>query len=152
MSFSIEFMNNGNPKNKIRKSPSTSFTVTGTLREGSNIVDPVITIEANKPINANYAYISEFDRYYYVKEFKSIHNNIWEVYLHCDVLKSFANSILLSPCIVSKNSSRFNLKINDSDYKCAQNDIVTVQVFPNGFDLNNARFILNLIGDRTQNF
>ena len=45
MSFSIVFMNNQQELNKISKSPSTVMTLTGTLREETDIVDPQIVEE-----------------------------------------------------------------------------------------------------------
>lgn len=152
MSFTIDFMYNTDPINKISKTPSTVYSLTGTLRDECNVTDPVIVIESANPISANYAYISEFSRYYFIRDFKQVRTGIWEITMHCDVLKTFSQGILGSPCIVSKNSDRFNLKINDSDYKCAQNDLIMIQTFPNGFNLNNARFILNLLGDKTTNY
>ena len=68
MSFSIVFMYNNEPMNKIGKTPETKFTLEGTLKEESSIVDPVILIEKDNPIEANYAYIAEFERYYYIKD------------------------------------------------------------------------------------
>ncbi|MBO7731709.1 MAG: hypothetical protein J6S67_04135, partial [Methanobrevibacter sp.] len=67
----------------------------------------------------------------------------------CDVLKTFSEGILGSPCIAAKSSSRFNLYINDDDYKCQQNDIIQSFEFPSGFDLANSRFYLMLTGQVT---
>ena len=151
MSFNIVFMYNNEPMNKISKTPVEKFTLTGTLKEESSIVDPVILIEKDNPIEANYAYIAEFNRYYYIKDITSVKTGLWRVTMHTDVLKTFSEGILNSPCIVAKSSSRFNLYLNDADYKCLQDDIVMTKVFPSGFTPGNAgsRYAVCILGERT---
>lgn len=146
MSFDIVFMNNRDPINKITKNPSEVFTLSGTLKDQCDITDPTILVEAAKPLNVNYAYIGEFSRYYYIRKITQYRTNLWEIEMHCDVLKTFSEGILGSPCIAAKSSSKFNFYINDDDYKCQQNDIIQSFEFPNGFDLTNLRFYLMLTG------
>lgn len=70
MSFSIVLYQNNSPVNKVDKSLVAVATLTGVLREGSSVLDPVVTIESDAPASvvssANYAYIAEFGRYYYI--------------------------------------------------------------------------------------
>lgn len=149
MSFPIAFMYNNEPMNKITKNPEVKFTLTGDLKDESSIVDPEILVEYENPITANYAYIAEFNRYYYIRDITCVRDHIWRIKMHCDVLKTFSEGILSSPCIVSKSSSRFNLYLNDSDYKCLQCDVVMSQSFPLGFDISGSHYVLTCLGDRT---
>lgn len=144
MSFVINFMYNSDPINKINKSPVTRFSLTGTLRDECDITDPVILIESEKPLNANYAYISEFSRYYYIRNILQKRTNLWEITMHCDVLKTFSEGILGSPCIASKSSNKFNMYLNDTDYKCQQNNIIQTVNFPSGFNMEDAHYALML--------
>ena len=148
MSFSIVFMYNNEPMNKISKTPETKFTLEGVLKEESSIVDPVIMIQHDNPIDANYAYIAEFNRYYYIRDITSVKNGMWRITMHTDVLKTFSEGILNSPCIVAKSSSRFNLYLNDSDYKCLQDDIIMTKSFTSGFNLANSTFVAAILGDK----
>ena len=148
MSFAIEFMYNNEPMNKISKTPTSLFTLTGDLKEESSIVDPVIIIESESPISANYAYIAEFNRYYYIRNIENVASKLWRITMHTDVLKTFSEGILNSPCIVAKSSSKFNLYLNDADYKCQQNDIVMSQVFPSGFNIAGSYYVITCLGDR----
>ena len=112
MSFPVVFMYNNEPMNKISKSPQELFTLTGTLRDESSIVDPEIIIEHENPVGsglqhgANYAYIGIWNRFYYIKDivaFRSytdenhVLHNLWKVSMHCDVLYTFSEGILNSP-------------------------------------------------------
>ena len=49
------------PANKVGKNIGVVSTLSGTLRESSSIIDPVITIEAD-PTGFNYLYIPDFNR------------------------------------------------------------------------------------------
>ena len=159
MAFSIEFLYNNEPMNKITKSPQDlGLVLTGTLRDESSIVDPVVIVECANPIVANYAYIPEFNRYYYIRNIDAYRSyndgenmhNLWRITMHTDVLKTFSEGILGSPCIVGKSSNRFNLYLNDNRYKLKQNDLISVQRFPEGFDLGDMTYVLVLLGSRTQ--
>jgi len=151
MSFPVNLYTMTDHRNKIGKNLGNATAFTGTLREECNVVDPVILIETSNPTGFNYAFIEAFgNRYYFIKEIKSVRNGLWEVYLHVDVLETYATAIKSSPCIVGRNSSRFNLKLNDPEFVCAQNDLITIQTFPNGFNTAQAHYILNIIGNRTQ--
>lgn len=149
MSFGITFMYNNEPMNKINKNPTTLFILTGELRDESSIVDPVIVVEKDDPLEANYAFIAAFNRYYYIKDIRAIGNNLWRVSMHTDVLKTFSEGILNSPCIVARSSSRYNMLLNDTNYKCQQNDIVMTKTFPQGFDITGSYYVCTILGERS---
>ena len=156
MSFPIYFKYNNEPMNKINKNVDTTlFTLTGTLRDGCSIVDPELIVEYDNPITANYAYIPVFRRYYYINDIEAfrsytennVTHNLWILKMHCDVLKTFAEGILGSPCIVAKTGGDdFNLYLPDPNFKRQQNDLHGIEVFPNGFDTNDSRFYLTFFG------
>lgn len=148
MSFSIQFMYNNEPMNKITKTPESLFTLNGTLKDESDVSNPVILIERENPIEANYAFIGVFRRYYYIKEITSVRTGLWRVSMHCDVLKTFSEGILNSPAIISKSSKKYNLYLNDQDFKCQQNDIIMTKDFPSGFNIAGSYYVLTCLGDR----
>lgn len=147
MSFPIQFMYNNQPMNMIPKTPTSKFTVEGVLRDESSIVDPIILIEYSNPVEANYAYIEQFHRYYYVTDWVAVRNGLWRCTMHTDVLKTFSEGILGSPCIIAKTASNdFNLYIPDPNFKRQQNDRYGLVNFPSGFDYDNLRFYLTFFG------
>jgi hypothetical protein len=148
MSFSIAFLKNDDPLNKIIKHPNGVFTVDGTLKEESSIVDPIVLIQHINPKIANYAYISEFSRFYYITDIVNVKNNLWRIYMHCDVLYTFAQGILASPAIIKKSSSNYNLLLDNPDMKCYQTPYIVTKKFPSGFDLSTGSYILSMIGDK----
>lgn len=149
--MTIDFYNNVSPLNKINKSIGSSLaTLQGTLKEETDILNPVILIESAAVPNYNYAYITEFGRFYNVAPAKSVRTNLWELSMHVDALYTFRAGLLKASCILKRSSDRFNLYLNDPEMKCLQNEWVTCEPFPSGFDRANATFVLALIGDRVQ--
>lgn len=132
--FDIVLMNNQEELNKISKSPTTVMTLNGTLREETDIVNPVLNIEYNGTLtNVNYMYIQEFNRYYFITKIESVRTGLWRIYAHCDVLKTYSAGILGTPCVVARNEKKFNLYLNDSYFKVYANPRLEVINFPQMF-------------------
>lgn len=134
MAFDIVLMNNQQELNKITKTPTTVMTLSGTLREQTDIVDPQINVEYNGTlVNVNYMYISEFHRYYFITKIESVRTGLWRIYGHCDVLKTYSKGILGTPCVVARSESKYNLYLNDSAFKAYSNPRLQIAKFPQKF-------------------
>lgn len=132
--FDIVLMNNQEELNKITKSPQTVMTLSGTLRENTDIVDPEINVAYNGTLtNVNYMYIAELHRYYFITKIESVRTGVWRIYAHCDVLKTYAEAILGTECVVARSESRYNLLLNDSMFKVYSNPRLQIANFPNKF-------------------
>ena len=92
---------NNSEKNKLEKSLSDEFSMSGNLRNESSVVNPRIIVQADNPSKYNYAYIPEFNRYYFITDMTSVRTNIWELSMHVDVLMSFKESIKGTQIILS---------------------------------------------------
>lgn len=69
------------------------------LKDPSDIVRPIIRLnEVKDDLSeiANYAYLTEFDRYYFIRSIGNTSKDIWVLTLECDVLESFKDDILAS--------------------------------------------------------
>lgn len=145
MSFTVTLMNNQQELNKINKSPSTVMSLTGTLREETDIIDPEINVEYNGTLtNCNYMYIAEFHRYYFITKIESIRTGLWRIYAHCDVLKTYAQAILGTECVVARSQSKYNLMLNDAMFKVYANPRVQFINFPNKF--SGESYVLVMMG------
>ena len=144
--------------NVLDKDYTARISLSGLIKEITSIIDPVILIDMTgiedaehnpiTPVGCNYAYISDFSRYYFIRDIKNVSDMMWEIYLHVDVLKTYKNAIVTSPCIVSKSYNVFNMYLNDSNYKCYQNDHVLMTKFPSGFPIDDAHFVLTCFGKK----
>ena len=102
----ITLYNNSSEPNKISKHLTPiNIALSGSLRNESEIVNPIVLVEGDISAlqNANYARIEAFGRYYYITEMKSIRSNIVELHLHTDVLMSFDISAVSGVVIEAEN-------------------------------------------------
>ena len=151
MSFPIVLQKNASPANQLTKVLTTKYTLTGELKDGSSIVDPVVIVEIdNFPSDCNYATIAAFDRQYFIKDIKSTSYNMWEISLHCDVISSFAAEIRQLEAIIGKQENQFNLYLSDGNYKCYQNPHIITKMFPAGFSASNFSYVLALASDKQE--
>ena len=140
----IILYNTASENNKINKDISTVIlSVDGTLKNECAVSNPTIRLQATADIlNANYAYIPIFKRYYFINKITSLVNGLWLIDLSCDVLMSFKDSILALECVVNRASSDYNSYFNDSEFSCYNNSRVQTKLFPNYGVFNNGRTYL----------
>ena len=96
---------NNSEKNKINKDLTAGVTLSGTLRNESNVVNPSIVINIENPTIYNYAYIEDFKRYYFITDYISLRTGIWQINLKSDVLMSFKDSILASSVLINNTEA-----------------------------------------------
>lgn len=135
MSFSVAIKRNNSENNKVDKSTNTITTLTGTLREGTSIINPTILVECSMSNikTANYMTISDFGRSYFITDIKSIRNGILEISGHVDVLSTYSSAIKSCKAIVHRQANDWNLYLNDGSLRVYQNSDVVTKSFPNGF-------------------
>lgn len=136
MAFSIEIGRFENEKIALDKTFAIISTLSGTLKDKTSIVDPVILIEGNIAsfVNCNYIHIPIFSRYYFITNIQSVRNGLFELSAHVDVLNSFKDDIRGNTAIIAKQENEWNLYINDGSLKIYQNPLVQTKKFPYGFD------------------
>ena len=91
-----------------------------TMKTVSSLLSPVIDIADTKGTGAiplfNYAYISDFGRYYFIDDV-SWSQGIWSLSMHVDVLASFKEDIENSRQYVIRSASSSNPYIPDTVYQ-----------------------------------
>lgn len=110
------------------------FTMEGSLRDSSDVINPVITIEHNDFAYYlyNYCYIYKFKRFYYITEITSVRTGIWQLTLHCDVLYTWRAELANELAIIEKtaNVNDANLYIDDGSYVMDSRKNIKVIPFP----------------------
>ena len=146
MSFNIQLLVNSSPKNQLDKSLSSVLTVDGTLKDDTSIIDPVIKIQCDLSSvkNCNYMYISEFGRYYFITDMRSISANVVEFSGHVDVLTTYRTQIRSNTGIIKRQENTWNLYLNDGTFAVYQNPMVLTKAFPSGF--TTQEFVLAIAG------
>lgn len=145
--MNIIFYKTVSPENVIDKAVTDATSKTGNLLENTDIIRPSIEFNFN-PVSFNYALITAFNRFYYIRSITNTGASTWRVDFEVDPLMSFKDQIKASPCIAAKSSSVYNLYLNDPNYKCYQDDVILMQNFPTGFEDQYSRFVLTVLGDK----
>lgn len=143
--MNITLYNTGSDPNEINKALSTIGTYACTLKAPVDEENPEIRINGTA-LNANYAYIPDMGRYYYLTPVTQ--NNAFVVYQgKSDPLMSFKTGILASPAVISRNSWHFDMYLPDNKLPIETRKACAVIKFPqNHFSGNNNCFILTTIG------
>ena len=145
--FDIVLMTNTSPRNYLDKNVTSVATVTGVLRDGSDIINPVIEIEYGaSPATVNYLYIGEFGRYYYVNDITSTKNGLWSFSCSSDPLMSFKSPIRACTGIIrrAESSDAFNVMLDDGSFRAYNNPVVITKEFPSGF--STKEYVLAVAG------
>lgn len=146
--MNITIYENRSENNVLDKSITRlGSTQSGTLREDCSIIDPVIRIESFTDFDikrANYAYIPDFNRYYYINNIICKSDKIFELHMHVDVLKTYASGIRGNTAIISRQETDYNLYLQDGVFKTYANPHFEIRQFPNGFD--DFHFIFSVAG------
>lgn len=143
----ILYKNNSEPE-RFTKSLSGSLTLSGTVRGETNVINPEILIEGSPddfPSDYNYAYIPEFERYYFINEVTAFRNNVTVLFMHVDVLMSFKDDILSNNAIVDKQALAGNMYLNDGSWVHESREFYTIKSFQNGFN-DDGEYILITAG------
>lgn len=143
----IKLYYNSSDNRCIKKVLTDEFSITGTLRETTSIINPEITVTSTVPLRYNYCYIPSLKRYYYINNIISVKNGIWKLIMEVDPLMSFKNDILALKVVVSKQSSESNGDEYIDDGSLVTDNLMfkTVYNFANGFN-NNSEYILITAG------
>lgn len=134
--------------NRVNKGAflNNRFSINGSLRNESSVIDPVILIEKTNPAkyNYNYMYIEEFNRWYFINDIISIRNNVWEIHAHVDVLYTWYADIGNMECIIDKveNANAANMYFDDGAFVLDCRRDVELKEFPNGFNENGAYILI----------
>lgn len=150
MSFSVQLYRNGSPNLKVDKNITLIYTATGALRNGSSVLNPVITIEPDVPSTAiavvNYAYIPEFERYYYTGDPYTDTNGLWTIPMHVDVLMSFKTGIRNQSAIVARQENVYNMYLDDGWFMAYQNPDIQPLYFSQPSPFEAEEYILVIAG------
>lgn len=138
MSFDVKFYYNRSDERQVFKDIIEGETLSGTLRDSSSIISPVIVFESDAILRYNFCYISQFRRYYFIRNVESYRNQLWIVTMECDVLMSFKNDIANCQVVVDKQTMPENGDeyIDDGSLVADNYMFNTVYNFAYGFNQN----------------
>lgn len=145
--FNIVLQVNSSEKERLDKNITDIATISGTLREKTSLIDPVILIEGDLSnyVNCNYMTIQAFNRSYFINNITSVSNNLFEISAHVDVLTTYKTQIRTNDAIIARQEKKWNLYLNDGVFKTYQNPYIVTKAFPSGF--TSQHFVFSVAGN-----
>ena len=117
MAFNVFLYSFAKRSNSTEK-PTGGTEFVGLLREPCGIIRPSVSFEFAAGVNPskyNYAYIPDFGRYYFIREWTS-NGRLWTCTMDVDALASWADEIGEQSLYVTRSSHRKNGNIADGLY------------------------------------
>ena len=104
--------------------------------------------ERNTLLNSNYAYITELNRYYYIRPESIIDlGGIITLSLEEDDIMTNLSEVLQLVCVVERQENEFNTYLPDNQYKVYGYSRIQTFPLPNGFNNHGyEKFILAIAG------
>lgn len=133
--MTINLFQNNSDTNVVSKSLTAKGTVTGTLRDGCSILDPVIDIEGISGSDLpylNYLEIVEFGRYYYIKDIV-LKGKLFECHCHIDVLETYKDHIKPLRAVIGRQENASNVMLVDGLLKTYADPIIEIRKSSGGF-------------------
>lgn len=143
----VQFYYSQSDERMINKVLDAGETFQGVMRDGCNVMNPIIRFQSPNVLRYNYCYIPEFQRYYSVTSTTAIRNGMYDISFNVDVLMSFRGDIMQLQCIVDKQTDLINGDeyIDDGSLVCDNIMFNRVYPFSSGFN-NSPEYILITAG------
>lgn len=118
MSFTVNLYTLNKRDNSTKRPTGSGTSFDCVLKHGSGIMRPSISLNlglTNDPSQYNYAYISAFERYYFIEEWY-FENALWTASLKIDVLATYKTEIGSSSLYIMRASGASDGSITDLLY------------------------------------
>ena len=116
MAITVKLYSFTKRENSTKQPISGGTDYTCTLIDDTSLMNPTFKMElAANPIGKNYAYVSDFNRYYFITDITSS-KGFWYISCTCDVLASFKTEIGTGSHYVLRSASDWDTAIVDTVY------------------------------------
>ena len=133
--MNLNLFQNNSDKNVMWKQITTKANLTGTLRDGCSVIDPIIQVErlgASDIPFINYCEIVEFGRYYYINDIVCV-GKLFELHCHIDVLMTYKDQVKSIPAVIARQETVNNVMLTDGLIKTYADPIIEIRKATGGF-------------------
>lgn len=123
----LNLYQNKSDSNEVNKDLTLIGTLEGTLREPTDIINPVITISYATLPNFNYIYVPQLKRYYFINDIVSVRTGLWAISLKVDVLTSYKDLIYSQVGFISRQENEYNNDLVDDERVVTRQPEVVIQ-------------------------
>ena len=108
----------------------------GTFRDSVSVSNVTVRVENNGDVDFNYAFIPEFNRYYFIDDIIVVNNKLADLVLTVDVLMTYKKGIYGLKCFVERNEHDYNELLIDKKRIIEQGIEVSEETIVNDFFTN----------------
>lgn len=135
---------NNSEKIKLDKELTQIGSIEGRLFQNTSITKPSIMFDLDTTVfSANYLYIPEFNRYYFITDVVNVSANKWQIQARVDVLTSFKSAIRENTAIIERQENEYNLYLDDKYYRAYQNEDVQYKKFSGSLPSDKYILVVN---------
>ena len=135
---------NNSEKIKLDKELTQIGTIEGRLFQDTSITKPSIMFDLDTAVfSANYLYIPQFNRYYFITDVVNVSANKWQIQARVDVLTSFKSAIRENTAIIERQENEYNLYLDDKYYRAYQNEDVQYKKFSGSLPSDKYILVVN---------
>ena len=159
MAIPVKFYRFSKKENSTKRPVTADKTYSCTIKSESGVITPRISLNiplTENPTIYNYAFIAEYDRYYYVADWQWT-AGLWTAMLSIDYLASWKDTIGSSSFYVLRSSAEFDKTVTDAIYPASTT--VTVNTIWKQFDdwselptLGRGTYVVGLINDSSSDW
>ena len=147
MAMKLRLFNTDSPSNKINKSLTTKAVLSINLKnrpKDFNNLD--IDYTGSLSLDFNYAKLDEYNLFFFAKMLPSnIGNNHDIIHLELDTLMTYKAQILDLDCIIKRNTSKYNLYVEDDKLQTLKKTQIQTKAFNHTF-VPYSSTVITLVG------
>lgn len=142
MAFTINLYNNSSEPEVVDKSLSLQTSLQGQLKDNTSIITPTILMNINSIPTANYMYIPDFHRYYYITNIESVRNGLIQISAKCDVLMTYKSGIRACNALVERQEFNYNPYLVDNLYPMDNKNTVSSKKLNGNYGYKHNNIVL----------
>lgn len=147
MSLTLRLYNTDSSSNKINKSLTTKAVIAINLKNRPKDFNKLdIDYTGSLPLDFNYVHLVEYNLYFFAKMLPSnIGNNHNILHLELDPLMTYKAQILNLDCIIKRNTSKYNLYVEDEELQTLKKTQIQTKAFNHTF-VPYSSTVITLVG------
>lgn len=116
MSITVKLYSFTKRENSTKTPTGSGTDYSCVMMDETSLMNPTFKLSiASNPIGKNYAYVSDFNRYYFITDITT-YQNFWLITCRCDVMASFKTEIGAQSHYVLRSASDHDEYISDNHY------------------------------------
>ena len=148
MAFTVNLYSFSKRENSTARPSGAARSFSCVVKTSTGILRPTIELDlglSESPAQYNYAYIPQFNRYYFIEEW-SFGTRLWEAQLSVDVLATYKNEIGASNLYVLRAAAEYDGRVIDNLYPTKVNAVYDSSIITNPYEsIINGCYVIGVV-------